>query len=250
MYHELNIGIDMGSSKFLTENTAYFLGLLLADESIALEGRTHWIAPVRHNPKKYDMTSLEHHYYLVKSLSEQIGKENKTFFIDYFKSIGVKFSKFNAGKYGFVTLFEQTEDEYTLEKLVDDIFQPLKNSSHTVLQAFLVGCFDGRSSYDKTYKFISLDIQNQNLFNLIAELISRLGIKANLNNSHNARKRNNSGSTPRAGQIRIKSHEYLENIGFISPIKFENAVQGVLSNYQLKTEPILNELKTIVVEEE
>lgn len=243
-YRTIVTNLDVGT-KFLTENSAYFLGLLMADEQIALNKEVYWIAPVRHNPKQYDDINLEEHYNNVKILADAINKKDLTHFISYYKNYGVKFKKFNAGKNGFVTLFKQLTEQYTLDDLINDIHNSLKHSSNSVKRAFLVGTFDGRSSYDKTYKFISQDIDNNTLINLLSDTLNSLGVDAKINNSLNSRKRDNPKSKPRKGQIRIKYLDFLSMIGFISPIRYAKATSEVPRENLEKHDEILQGLKTV-----
>ena len=67
-----------------------------------------------------------------------------------------------------------------------------------------------RSSYDKTYKLIALDIENENLINLLSDMFEQLDITVTINNLASARKRDNPKSKPRKPQIRIKHLEFLK----------------------------------------
>ncbi|WP_102346374.1 hypothetical protein [Bacillus sp. Marseille-P3661] len=240
----LNIGLNFGV-RFLTKNVAYFLGLLMADEQVILNDEKYWIAPVRHNPKQFNPVELEEHYNIVKSLAVEINKAEFTHFISYYKERGVKFKKYNAGKDGFVTLFKQEEVEYSLDDLIDDISFGLQNGSSSIKRAFLVGVFDGRSSYDKTYKFIAMDIENDSLIELLGGILGSRGIEAKINNSLNARKRDNLKAKPRKGQIRIKYEEFLSKIGFISPIRFGKATVDFTENQLTQFDELLPGLKII-----
>ncbi|MGH0508494.1 hypothetical protein ACQVN8_11865 [Bacillus paranthracis] len=229
MYKEIKTGLDLGA-KFLTEDTAYFLGLLMADEKISWNDKTYWISPVRHNPTHFEQSDLEAHYTIVKKLAKSLNKQDFTRFISFYKAYGVKFPKFNAGKNGFVTIFEQKVATYSLDDLIEDTRETLLSSIPQVKKAFLVGVFDGRSSYDKTYKLIALDIENMNLINLLSEMFEQLDIKVKVNNLDSARKRNNPKAKPRKPQIRIKHLEFLTKIGFLSPVRFKKATMGLSSS--------------------
>lgn len=243
-YITVETGLDLGT-KFLFEKSAYFLGLLMADEQIIINGERYWIAPVRHNPKQYDDVELEQHYSIVKALGEDLNKSGLTHFISYYKNRGVTFEKFNAGKNGFVTLFKQLKADYSLDELIGDIQEGLRNSSGQVKRAFLVGVFDGRSSYDKTYKFISLDIENDKLVVLLDNLFSDLGITTNVNSLYSARKRDNPNAKPRKPQIRIKYLDFLKKVGYISPIRFSKSTVELRNVTIVELDDILLGLKAI-----
>ncbi|WP_279401729.1 LAGLIDADG family homing endonuclease [Piscibacillus salipiscarius] len=123
---------------------------------------------------------------------------------------------------------------------------PLLSSDVSVKRAFLVGVFDGRGSYDKTAKFIALDYNNDAIRDIVANVLNDLGIEANINSKATARVRRDSTSAPRKKQIRIKHIEFLLNIGFISPTRFNSATSNLPSHYDLmNSSDILPSLKYI-----
>ncbi|MDZ4481606.1 hypothetical protein [Bacillus cereus] len=244
MYKEIEIGLDLGA-KFLTEDTAYFLGLLMADEKISWNNKTYWISPVRHNPTHFEQSDLEEHYNIVKKLARSLNKQDFTHFISFYKAHGVKFPKFNAGKNGFVAIFEQKIIDYSLNDLIQHIKEPLLASTLQVRKAFLIGVFDGRSSYDKTYKLISLDIENENLINLLSQIFKQIGVTATVNNLASARKRANPTAKPRKPQIRIKHLDFLREIGLLSPVRFKKATTELASDTFINRDDILEGHKLI-----
>lgn len=241
----VKLGLDLGS-KFLTAQSAYFLGLLLADERTKINNKVFWQAPVRHNPTHFNYHDLEEHYNFIKEIAEFLGKDGVSQLTDFFKEQGIPISKFTAGKKGIVTLFEQINDGYDVSNLINDILEPLRNSADLVKRAFLVGVFDGRGSYDKTAKFIALDYDSNDVREIVAIILNELGIDANINSKASARIRKDSTSAPRKKQIRIKHIEYLKNIGFISPTRFEKATVELPVGYEtISLGEILPGLKAI-----
>ncbi len=251
MYQTIVTGLDLGT-KFLTENTAYNLGALLSGEKIVIENTltnetsTYWIAPIRHNPTHYEHVDLEEHIKYIKDIASHLGKEKLTHMTDFLTQQGVKLPKFNAGKKGIVTLFKEQDPTYAINDFVSDIEQPLLGSDPDVIRAFLVGAFDGRSSYDKTAKYISLDFDSTVARDILVKALTILGINFNLNQGNKARKRSNGNSAPRKPQLRIKHLEFLEKIGFISVIRFKKATKDASEDYTVEvSNGILPGLKTL-----
>ncbi|QUW20478.1 hypothetical protein JSQ81_11460 [Sporosarcina sp. Marseille-Q4063] len=241
----IELGIDLGS-KFLTNQSAYFLGLLMADERTSIEDKVYWQAPVRHNPTHFNYRDLEAHYNYIKQIADFLNKGELCQLTDFYRQQNIPISKYSAGKKGIVTLFEQTQSTYNINDLVRDIQEPLYNSSTEVKISFLVGVFDGRASYDKTAKFIALDYDNDNVRGLLARLLNDVRITANINSGTTARERKDSYSAPRKKQIRIKHIEYLTKIGFVSPTRFERATVSVSTDLKLvDNREVLPGLKTL-----
>jgi hypothetical protein len=219
-YKMIETGLDLGT-KFLTEETAYFLGLLIADERENIGGTTYWSAPIRHNPKQVSAEDMERHYSLVRTMSKVIHKNDMTHLTDFLKNQGVKLKKYNAGKTGIVTLFAEKLSNYTIDDFVSDISEPLFTSSKDVQRSFIVGIFDGRGSDDGS-SLIAVDFDDA-VMNIVLSCLKNLGIEPNINDGKESRKRENPGATPRKKQIRIKRITYLTKIGYISVERFNKS---------------------------
>lgn len=76
-------GLDLGT-KFLTNQSAYFLGLLMANEQTQSNNNVYWQAPVRHNPTHYNYQDLEEHYNYIKEIARFLGKDDLTQLTDFY----------------------------------------------------------------------------------------------------------------------------------------------------------------------
>lgn len=220
-YKVVETGLDLGT-KFLTEETAYFLGLLLSDEREIIGETVYWSAPIRHNPKQVSVEDMEKHYALVKTIAKVIHKDKMTHLTDFLKNQGVKLKKYNAGKTGIVTLFEELQPNYSIEQFVQDIKEPILNANKAIQHAFIIGVFDGKGSDDAS-SLIAIDFDNHAVMDILVSCLRNIGIEPNVNAGEESRKRENPDSTPRKSQIRIKRVVYLSEIGFISIERFNKS---------------------------
>jgi hypothetical protein len=244
-YQVIETGLDLGT-KFLTPETAYFLGLLQADEREVIGDTVYWVAPIRHNPKHFEINDLEQHYSAVKQIAKVVHKEEFTHMTDFLKQQGAELKKYNLGKKGIVTLFEEKIPNYDIDTLIRNIEEPLLSSDPTIVRAFLVGVFDGRGSYDKTAKFIALDYDNGNFIKLVEKCLKIVGIDANINNTASARRRKDSSAAPRKSQLRIKHLLFLTKIGFVSNVRFNKATIEIPNEYsKVSLDQVLTGLKGI-----
>lgn len=192
----------------MNKGLAYALGLVypLYKEKV-LGGETYIIGCVNHNSGKVTNEQIAQHFQSVLHLfNESMGnalvlKTNKT--TEY--SI--------SPKLGFSVLIKKgscTTDESVaiLENKVNEV----KKASDEIKKEFVKGCFDGRSSWDTTAHYLSIDADRDNKKqDLIAEIIESLGISVNLN-------RRGEGH-PKNDQIRIKPdsiRKYINDIGTYS----------------------------------
>jgi len=241
-YEVIQTGLDLGT-KFLSVESAYFLGLLLVGEKEMIGETVYWSAPIRHNPKQVSYDDLEEHYSIVKKLAEKIHKSEMVHLTDFLKQQDVKLQKFNAGKTGIVTLFEQVDPHYTNDKFVQDVSEPILSADRDIQQAFIVGVFDGRGSDDAS-SLIAVDFVNDAVMDLLVKSLKNLGIDPNVNMGEEARKRDNPNATPRKNQIRIKRVTYLSEIGYISPERFNKSLRHLQ-----KRKSYINRYKPIEVEQ-
>ena len=244
-YQFIHVGLDFGTS-VLTPEIAYFLGLLLANERTSIGGNVYWLAPVRHNPKKFTMPDLRNHFNTVCTIAAKLNHTGYTHMVQTLRSHGIRTKKFNAGKNGFVTLFKQTTVGYTIDELVDDISAPLLKSPSHVCRAFLIGVFDGRSSYDKTAQYISIDLEERCSKDLVEQVLNLFHLSINYNALPSARKRSNPASGRRKKQLRVRDFEFfLRQIGYLSETRFTKAVTGLASFIRQTSNTLLPDLKTI-----
>lgn len=243
---ELEMGIDL-NSKLLTNFTAYFLGMLIsANEQIVINGRRYWIAPVRHNPQEVQPEDLERHYNNVKTIARNIELDQNVHMRGYFQANSVRLPSFTSHK-GFVTLVPQIKDQYSMQDLINDVSGVIKNASQEIKRSFLVGAFDGRSSYDKTYKMVSMDGTTVESMDLFEELLGDFGLDVNINGGFSARKRENPNAKPRKTQIRVKDPlKFLKKIGYVSDTRINKAISLIDSSLTIvKQDNILPGLKDV-----
>lgn len=242
----LSIGLNLGTS-VLNPSAAYVIGLLLCDEQFYHNGRRFWQASIRHNPRQATTEELQQHLEQVRLIVQELGLANSFNLIPFYKQRNINIVKYSAGKIGIIGAIEQLIQEYNIENLLQDITQPLLNSNNEIKRAFLVGVFDGRSSYDKTAKFISLDFNNDSVCELLLTILNDLNVIYNTNYSRDRI----AGGAPRSNQLRIKHLIYLSSIGLISPVRYQKSTQVVPEVYNLcyKNE-VLPNLKVIEESEE
>jgi len=253
LYQPINIPIALGK-QILTPECAYFLGAILsANESFVYEGKRYWLAPVRHNPKKdIDITQEINEH--MQFLQQMIGRANGRI---YTKNDLHKNNWFGAtnimnafkSKLGFTTIFESDEST-TIDAFFDDATMAIDNSSPTIVQAFIVGAFDGRSTPDQNMKtnqirYLTLDCQHQGVASYLRTLLEKYGIDTNYNKSRERIE----GGEPRKHQLRINGRNiplFMEKIGIVSPNKFEQIRSTLDSALNIHVENnILWGLKTL-----
>ena len=226
----LKIGLDIGTT-LINHSAGYILGLLINNEKFfnQYNNITYWQASIRHNPKQVTINELESHLNLIRKIAQKVGMDTQFNVVDFYKQRDIKIQKFNAGKQGIIGAITQIEPNYEFNKFISDIKVPLLNSPIEIKKAFLCGVFDGRSSYDKTAKFISLDFEGEDVGELLCQLFESLGVKYNSNYSRERKQ----GGKPRKNQIRIKHIPFLTEIGFISPARFAKATINITDDYEI-----------------
>jgi len=224
-YEPINIPINLGKNE-LSPECAYFLGAIFsADESFVYGGKRYWLAPVRHNFGPVIDKEIKEHMQLLQQI---IGRANgKILTRDEMKAR----SWFDSGnirrafttKQGFAAIFESKEN-ITINSFIDDVKIAIDKSSYEVMQAFIVGVFDGRSAVDRNKKnnqirYLALDCENLAVANYLRTLLDKIGIEYNYNTSRDRLE----GGLPRKEQLRIQGNNiplFMEKVGFISPLKF------------------------------
>lgn len=188
---------------------AYALGLIypLYKEK-KLNAREYILGCVNHNARKVTQDELNTHYRDVyKMFKECMGnkapelKTNKT--VDYTIS----------PKEGFTVLVEKTDiSEAECIDILTAKVKEIKNSSEDIKKEFVKGCFDGRSSWDTTAHYLSIDVDRvYERQDLVVEIVESLGIGLNVNRRDKNHKKND--------QIRIKKdslHRFMSYVGLYS----------------------------------
>lgn len=188
---------------------AYALGLIypLYKEK-TLNAREYILGCVNHNAGKVTQDELNKHFRDVyKLFKECMGnsapdiKTNKT--AEYTIS----------PKEGFTVLIEKTGvSEPDCINILTAKVKEVKSSSEDIRKEFVKGCFDGRSSWDTTAHYLSIDVDRvYERQDLVIEIIESLGIVINNNRRDKNHKKND--------QIRIKPDSlnyFMSNIGMYS----------------------------------
>ncbi|WP_029608808.1 hypothetical protein [Mycoplasma simbae] len=190
----------------INESVAYIIGLAYPLIKIKeINGVNYLISPINHNPNMIDNECINSHFLSVIKLIKNIPE--KPMILSNNSSVA-KISR----KLGFSLLLVLDVDILSLHSILNEIVLRIKSSTTTVKKYFLMGCFDGRSSYDKTFGFLSIDVdrdyEKQDIINLIA---SEIGIFINLNRRDKDQTKND--------QLRIRKKclpKYLKEIGFLS----------------------------------
>lgn len=195
----------------ITESVAYMIGLMYPFcKTKEILGSTYVVGSINHNANMITQDDIIKHY-------QKIGKLMKTHEIT--SKIEIKANK-KKGDYsistkeGFSLLLQI--DGQSFEEILQ-IFHKLTTQIKdceqiNIKQNFACGCFDGRSSYDKTTGYLSLDVDRDHpRQTLIKEILTSLGISANLNQRDTNHKKND--------QIRIDKasvKDFMDKIGLYS----------------------------------
>jgi len=225
LYQPINIPIDLGKNE-LSPECAYFLGAIFsADESFIYEGKRYWLAPVRHNYGQDINKEIFEHMQLLQQI---IGRANGMILTrdeikarNWFSSAVI--SRAFATKQGFAAIFE-SEESTTIDFFLDDVRSAMDKSPQDVIQAFIVGAFDGRSAVDpdkakNQIRYLALDCENLAAADYLRTLLEKLEIDFNYNTSRDRLE----GGLPRKAQLRVKGSNmsiFMEKVGLVSPLKF------------------------------
>ena len=200
----------MKASEFLTSEitpaTAYIIGLSipLYKEKL-LVGENYIIGAVNHNANMITEEEIAIHFKSVNSLFEEYLPNSDDFLVYNQSPIYGTIQP----KKGFSVIIEKDVEIYS--KLVEYAKQIL-NKPENIKVAFVKGCFDGRSSFDTSRHFLSIDVdRNHNVQKVIEDIINSLGITVNLNQ----REYNH----PKNDQVRIvpqSLRRYMVKVGFYS----------------------------------
>lgn len=201
---------------------AYILGLIypLYKEK-KLGSKQYILGCVNHNYGKVTQSELAEHFKSVLQLINKDMKKNKP----TLKSN--KTSEYTISpKDGFTVLIEKNDvaTDECLHILTEKV-KEIKTSSEDIKREFVKGCFDGRSSWDKTAHYLSIDVdRDYDRQDLIIEIIESLHIKLNVNRRDKHHDKND--------QLRIKIDSldyFMSNIGLYS-VSRRNIVENAMKN--------------------
>lgn len=188
---------------------AYILGLIypLYKEKTILS-KSFLVGAINHQPGMISDEDLAEHFKRVKDLFDKYLENN------YVQISANQTNEYSVSpKAGFSILIEKTnatKDECL--DILDDKIQDLKLCDDECRKHFVRGCFDGRSSFDTTTHYISVDVDRDELRqNQIEEIINSVGIDVNIN-------RRGEGH-PKNDQIRVQKNcgeKFMRIIGFYS----------------------------------
>lgn len=247
-YISFDSGLEI-SSKYLTEEVAYFLGGIYAsEEQVETADGSYKIAPVRYNYGAATEIEITEHYEIVKGLAKRLNAYTAM-------AENIRGTKLDSGKNrmpGFSTFFKTTTlDELT--DLIPRLKDALNQSPWSVKRAFLVGVFDGRSSADinrqnHKVRMLSLDCISDDVGAFLASVLDNVDIKYNYN-THRDRLE---GGKPRNPQLRIKDVDtFIYKVGLLSPRRINLLKNAYIHNYEnvevIANNDVLKGLKTIQV---
>lgn len=158
---------------------AYTLGLIFPlYKEKSLDGKDYILGSVNHNPGMVTLTQINEHYKFIEDLITKYMDKN---------ALQLKTNKCDSytisPKEGFSIIIDKsglTRDE-TLDILTKKVIE-ITNQTNELKKEFIKGCFDGRSSWDKTAHFLSIDIdRDYNRQDIIIGLLDEKGIKYNVN---------------------------------------------------------------------
>ncbi|BAW18127.1 hypothetical protein MBVG596_0277 [Mycoplasmopsis bovigenitalium] len=199
---------------------AYTLGLIYPLYKEKKLGKTQYILGcVNHNHGKVTQSELAEHYKSVLQLINKDMNKNKPI---------LKSNKTSdhtiSPKDGFTVLIEKSDlDTEECLAILTQKVKDIKMSSKDIKREFVKGCFDGRSSWDKTAHYLSIDVdRNYDRQDLIIDIIESLNIKLNVN------RRGKNHSKNDQLRIKIDSLDYfMSNIGLYSVCR-TNIVKNAL----------------------
>lgn len=221
--------------------TAYIMGLIFTRIDlghIVNSSTIYCLGQISHNSNMATRDQIISHQI---SLTELIEKDGYTTVglieqNDNIKIIKSNSSSRKSGKKGFCLVLKIDDStiqpykngnniEYLKlkEQLHTDLMYKISTITNNVLPYFIAGTIDGRSSYDTTAGYISIDIdRNYDRQREIEKLLNMVGIKFNINT------RGNRVDVSKADQLRYDDAKYiLQNIPLISDIRKNNIISHI-----------------------
>lgn len=198
--------------------TSYILGLSFPLLKVKDLGNGYYIlGSVNHNANMITDPEITMHFMEVsKLLSIHLSsKLDKILVYNHSPIYGII-----QPKLGFSVVLQLDDDNY-LERMRMMVME-LKKAPENCRVQFVRGCFDGRSSFDTSRHYLSLDVdRDHQKQNLIVSIIGSLGINVDLNQRDK--------DHPKNDQIRIVPQNlrlYMTKVGFYSVRREE-----IISNY-------------------
>ncbi len=202
--HFFNLGINPA--------TAYILGLCFPKTKIiSIEGNTNKfiLGSVNHNVNQITDGELNAHFISVSNLFNAYIQPEDKGLIQYNNS--PKYGRIQPKK-GFSIVMEIDKPDYA-ERLFNMVKQVVSEPDE-IKSFFVRGCFDGRSSFDTSRYYLSVDVDRdyirQDLIDSIIHSLDR-----NIHTNINRREKDH----PKNDQIRIKKESlklYCDKVGFYS----------------------------------
>jgi hypothetical protein len=182
---------------------AYILGMIYPlYKKIEYDNKNVLLGSVNHNNNMINVDDLVGHFQkIIRLLKKYNIPSNIIKNNDQLKGVMKK---------GFSIVIEANDPEF--DNLINKEIDKIIKETTEIKKYFLIGCFDGRSSYDKTAKYLSVDIDRDYIKqDKIKEIAESLGIDINLNRRDCNHKKND--------QMRIKRDslkKFFNSIGLLS----------------------------------
>lgn len=204
----------------LNPATAYITGLCFPlYKTISILHKPYIVGSVNHNSNMINSSDLAEHYNSVQKLI------NMNFGTGKIKLLSNQNDEQNiSSKKGFSVLIEKNgEDDTECLKILGEISAKILASPTEIRKEFVKGCFDGRSSWDTTAHYLSLDVdRDYSRQDLIVKIIESLGIGININRRDI--------NHPKNDQIRIKKDsikKFISTIGLYSKCRLSLVENGI-----------------------
>lgn len=204
----------------ISPEQAYCLGgIISAAKNYVDKGRTYWALPVIHNPvkgneiKDAQTLKINRHKKALKQIVRELGGQSVSETKPEYRAV------IPGNKRGFAFSF-WTEQYVTFENLFAFVKQIINPADDHVKRAFVIGAFDGRCSFDKNSKMITLDCLTQTGTEYITDLLTAFNITYN----YNTARQRIEDYDDRKPQLRINSRDvpvFMKEFGLISTIKRE-----------------------------
>lgn len=230
--------IDQFTTPFLPAEAFCIGGIFSScDVHTTESGTSTWVLPVIHNPQKATPENISAHKEHLENVfseipSEIISKGEPTF---------TKYMQPN--KDGFVFLFE-SKDLNTPEELIQRFADDILSSNESIRRTFISGVFDGRSSWDKSAKMITLDSRNDLCTETICSVLDSLNMRYNYNPP-----RERASGNPRKAQLRIYATDvpdFIKRIGLISPTRIKDIENASVCNFSEEFDTTLDGLTRVL----
>lgn len=150
---------------------AYCLGGIVSAAKSYTENKTvYWVLPVIHNPvkgtseKEAQQQKIDQHQKILQKIVRKLGGQSLSKGHPTYQDV------LPGNKRGFVFIFS-SKSYLTFESLLNFVKQQINGADAACKRAFIVGAFDGRCSFDKNSKMITLDCLTQEGTELIKELL-------------------------------------------------------------------------------